>query len=81
MGEDLTDMAENTVKSDGESFKSLKHDTQMTLYFLLICIVIGKLLFAQCGNFMNLDFSITQILCEINFGKSRSQKSSIIAHF
>ena len=45
MGEDLTNMTENTVKSDGESFKSLKHDTQMTLYFLLICIVIGKLRF------------------------------------
>ena len=42
MGEDLINLAENTAKSDGESFKTLKHDTQMTFYFLLICIVIGK---------------------------------------
>ena len=64
MGEDLTNMAENTVKSDGESFKSLKHDTQMTLYFLLICIVIGKLLFAQCGSvliFLSLRFYVKSI--------------------
>ena len=27
-----------------------------------------------------LNFSITQILCEINFGQSRSAKSAILAH-
>ena len=45
MGEDFANMEENSVKPDGESLRTLKQDTQMTLYFLLICIVLGKLRF------------------------------------
>ena len=32
----------------------------------------------QCGNFIF--FIVTQILCEINFGDSRSAKSAILTH-
>ena len=34
----------------------------------------------QCGNFMIFVVCIIQILCEINFGDSRSTKTAVLQH-